>query len=94
MSIVAADAGRAAPTFEAATYRKVARRLVPFLFALYVINFLDRANISYAKLQMSADLGFSRPCTGWARNPAGCASNAKACRDASLWGISAVLCGS
>jgi len=37
---------------------------VPFLFLLYVIAFLDRVNVSYAKLQMSADLGFSETVYG------------------------------
>lgn len=38
---------------------KVARRLLPFLFLLYVTNFVDRANLAYAGLRMSHDLGFS-----------------------------------
>lgn len=46
----------APPSFEDATYRKVALRLVPYLFLLYVIAFLDRINVSYAKLQMSGEL--------------------------------------
>jgi ACS family tartrate transporter-like MFS transporter len=37
-------------------YRKIARRLVPFLMALYLIAFLDRVNISFAKLTMNRDL--------------------------------------
>lgn len=39
--------------------RKVARRLLPFLFLLYVVNILDRGNVSLARLQMLADLGMS-----------------------------------
>ncbi len=46
------------------TYRRIAWRIVPFLFLLYVIAFLDRVNVSYAKLQMSADLGFSETVYG------------------------------
>ncbi len=41
------------------TRRQVAVRLLPFLFVLYVINYLDRTNIAYAALGMSRDLGFS-----------------------------------
>jgi MFS transporter, ACS family, tartrate transporter len=41
------------------TRRQVAIRLLPFLFILYVINYLDRTNIAYAALGMSRDLGFS-----------------------------------
>src|SRR6516164_952688 len=35
---------------------KVAWRLLPFLFVLYVINILDRINVSFARLQMLDDL--------------------------------------
>ena len=38
--------------------RRIARRVMPFLFVLYVINFLDRMNIGAAALQMPKDLGF------------------------------------
>jgi len=39
--------------------RRISRRLLPFLFVLYVIAFLDRVNVGYAGLEMSRDLGFS-----------------------------------
>lgn len=39
--------------------RRVAYRLLPFAFLLYVVNYIDRVNVSYANLRMSADLGFS-----------------------------------
>ncbi len=42
-----------------ATFRKVARRLIPVLFLCYVMNYLDRINIGYAQLQMRTDLGFT-----------------------------------
>lgn len=44
---------------EAALYRRVTLRLVPFLFACQVMAALDRMNIGYAQLQMKGDLGFS-----------------------------------
>jgi sugar phosphate permease len=44
---------------EAATYNRVAWRLIPFLLVLYIISFLDRVNVGFAKLQMSADIGLS-----------------------------------
>jgi D-galactonate transporter len=44
---------------EEATYRKVARRLLPTLFLCYVLAYLDRVNVGFAKLQMQKDLGFS-----------------------------------
>lgn len=37
---------------------KVAVRLIPFMFVLYIISFLDRINISFAALQMNKELGF------------------------------------
>jgi len=37
----------------------VALRLLPFVFLLYVVNYIDRVNVSFANLRMSADLGFS-----------------------------------
>lgn len=39
--------------------RRIALRLLPFAFLLYVICYVDRANLSFANLRMSADLGFS-----------------------------------
>jgi ACS family tartrate transporter-like MFS transporter len=39
--------------------RRVTRRLMPFIFLLYIVSFLDRVNISFAGLQMSRELGFS-----------------------------------
>jgi len=38
--------------YEAAVFRKVGLRLIPFLFLLYVVNLIDRTNIGIAKLQM------------------------------------------
>ena len=39
--------------------RRVAWRLLPFLFILYIIAFLDRVNVGYAGLEMARDLAFS-----------------------------------
>jgi MFS transporter, ACS family, tartrate transporter len=39
--------------------RRITRRLLPFLFTLFVIAFLDRVNVSYAALEMTHDLNFS-----------------------------------
>ena len=50
--------------FEKATYRKVTWRLIPFLFLLYIVAFLDRVNVGYAKLQMSSDLQLSEATYG------------------------------
>lgn len=40
-------------------YRRVNFRLLPFLGLCYLINYLDRINISFAKLQMQSDLSLS-----------------------------------
>src|ERR1700726_5257050 len=44
--------------------RHIARRVMPYLFVLYVINFLDRLNVGAASLQMPKDLGFSDRTVG------------------------------
>src|SRR5690348_7213049 len=44
--------------------RKVTRRLIPFVGLLYLIAYIDRQNVSYAKLQMVGDLGLSESAYG------------------------------
>jgi MFS transporter, ACS family, tartrate transporter len=39
--------------------RRVAFRLLPFVFPIYIVDYIDRVNVSFANLRMSADLGFS-----------------------------------
>jgi MFS family permease len=46
-------------TFEAQTYHKVDLRLIPFLFLCYILAYLDRVNVGFAKLQMLKDLSLS-----------------------------------
>jgi MFS transporter, ACS family, tartrate transporter len=53
------------PEFEKATYFKVAYRLIPFLFLCYIVAFLDRVNVGFAKLQMAGDLGYSDAMYGF-----------------------------
>ncbi len=48
-----------APAIERSARRRIAIRLLPFLWWLYVIAFLDRVNVAYAALEMSHNLGFS-----------------------------------
>jgi len=45
---------------------RIAWRLLPFLFLLYVANYLDRTNIAYATLGMKGDLGLSDSVFGTA----------------------------
>lgn len=47
------------------TYQQVTRRLIPFLMLCYVIAYIDRINVGFAKLQMSADLGFTETAFGF-----------------------------
>jgi MFS transporter, ACS family, tartrate transporter len=49
---------------ESRVIRKVTVRLVPFLGLLYLINYLDRVNVSFAALTMNADLGLSAAAYG------------------------------
>ncbi|MFZ6648001.1 MFS transporter [Undibacterium sp. TJN25] len=51
-------------TLEAATIRRVYWRLVPLLFILLIINYLDRVNIGFAALRMNKELGFSASVFG------------------------------
>ncbi|HDR9481575.1 TPA: MFS transporter [Burkholderia aenigmatica] len=54
-----ASASTSAASDDALLFRKIAWRIVPFLFLCYVVSFLDRINIGFAQLQMKHDLGFS-----------------------------------
>jgi ACS family tartrate transporter-like MFS transporter len=50
---------------ECATLRAVSHRLIPFLFVLYVVSFLDRVNVGFAALEMNRDLGLSPAVYGF-----------------------------
>src|SRR5436309_9330294 len=54
-----------ASAVEEATYRKVTWRLVPFLMLCYLVAYLDRVNVGFAKLQMLSDLKFSETVYGF-----------------------------
>lgn len=51
--------GKTDAIFEAKTYSKIDWRLIPFLFLCYILAYLDRVNVSFAKLQMLNDLSLS-----------------------------------
>ncbi|WP_321796869.1 MFS transporter [Caballeronia sp. J97] len=55
------DANRASAD---ATFRKAAWRFMPLLFVCYVVAYLDRVNVGFAKLQMLNDLNFSEAVYG------------------------------
>ena len=44
---------------------RVSRHLIPFLFLLYILNFLDRVNVGFAALEMNRDLGFGPAVYGF-----------------------------
>ena len=54
-----------ANSFELKLIRKLQWHLLPFLFVLYVISFIDRSNISIAALTMNKDLAISSEQFGW-----------------------------
>jgi ACS family tartrate transporter-like MFS transporter len=46
--------------------RRVFQRIVPLCFLLYIVSYVERANIGYAALQMNAELGLSSEAFGLA----------------------------
>ena len=45
--------------------RKITWRIIPFVFILYVVSYLDRANIGYAALEMNKELALSSEAFGF-----------------------------
>lgn len=61
------DAESADPVTDAiaqSALRKARWRLIPFLFVLYVIAYLDRVNVGFAAIDMNRELGFSAAVYG------------------------------
>ena len=52
-------------TLKEITYSKVTMRLIPLLFLCYFVAYLDRVNVSFAKLQMLDDLKLSDTVNGF-----------------------------
>jgi D-galactonate transporter len=61
---VAMTVAAASPAAFDAAYRKVTLRLIPFLMALWILAWIDRVNIGFAKLEMLGDLKFSEAVYG------------------------------
>ncbi|GAA0729609.1 MFS transporter [Sphingomonas japonica] len=53
-----------ADDIEPATLRRITWRLIPLLGLIYMIAYIDRQNVSFAKLQMVSDLGLSEAAFG------------------------------
>ncbi|MBI3667636.1 MAG: MFS transporter [Acidobacteria bacterium] len=47
------------------TPARIRRRILPFVFLLYIVAYLDRANVAFAKMPMTADLHFSEAVFGF-----------------------------
>ena len=45
-------------------YSKISRRILPLLLIGYIVAYLDRVNVGFAKLQMLEDLQFSQTVYG------------------------------
>src|SRR5215831_8224648 len=56
----------ASNVFEAETIRKLRIRLLPFLFAAYVVAFIDRINLGFAALTMNRELAITSQQFGFA----------------------------
>jgi ACS family tartrate transporter-like MFS transporter len=65
MTTSAATTTNRGSALERATLGAVSRRLIPFLFGLYVVSFLDRVNVGFAALEMNRDLGLSPAVYGF-----------------------------
>lgn len=62
---MATPAQHAAEPIAERTRRHVTRRLMPFLFLLYVVAYRDRVNVGFAGLDMTRELGFSNAVFGF-----------------------------
>ena len=57
----------AQPALEAVVVRTLTWRLVPFLFLLYIVAYLDRINLGFAALQMQQQLAFTDAVYGFGK---------------------------
>jgi ACS family tartrate transporter-like MFS transporter len=49
---------------ERALYAKITRRLIPYLFLLYIVAYVDRVNVGFAAMDMKRQLHFSNTVYG------------------------------
>ena len=59
-----AEAAPAPPLANSALYCKIAWRIMPVMLAAYIVAYIDRVNVGFAKLQMLSDLHFSETTYG------------------------------
>ena len=53
------QAAVARENLETRTIRKLQKRILPYIFLLYIVAFLDRINISFAALTMNKELAIT-----------------------------------
>src|ERR1700722_7484500 len=53
-----------APVDERALYKRITWRLIPYMFALYIVAFLDRVNVGFAAMDIQRQLHFSNTVYG------------------------------
>ena len=53
------------PELQRRTILKVSWRLLPLIVVCYLVNYIDRTNVSFAALTMNKDLGLSAYMYGW-----------------------------
>ena len=68
MTTISVADGASVKTEQAAAIRRVWLRLIPFLFVLYIFNYLDRINIGFAALSMNKDLALTATTFGLANS--------------------------
>jgi MFS transporter, ACS family, tartrate transporter len=66
MTTTGTNASATLSAIETKVVRTLLLRLMPFLFVLYIVNYLDRINVGFAALQMRVQLGFSDKVFGTA----------------------------
>jgi hypothetical protein len=64
MGATVVDVGQFDDKQQGALFRKLLRRLIPFLFLSYVVSYLDRLNVGIASLTMSHDIGLTPRALG------------------------------
>ncbi len=68
MTTISVADGTSVQTDRRSAIRKVWLRLIPFLFVLYIFNYLDRINIGFAALSMNKDLSLTATAFGLANS--------------------------
>ncbi len=59
------DSRQAAVLHDEVVFGRIARRLLPLLFLCYIVAYLDRVNVGFAKLQMAEELAWSDTIYGF-----------------------------